>query len=385
MKRIILIIVLCYAMILKAQENTQNLAEFTLSSGSTPAFLLVEESPTAIYTPENLRALVIHALDNLGESISIEFTPYFFIGKPNRTYYNYVGLKAKTKDESFTMDMSSKNIGQDIFSSALKNLSISAAYVDKEFSGIGAKRKTYSIGARSTLIKVFSNGSKEKIVKNATTLSHYLSGFIPSDETNAIVLNAKSEEEKKEAAKRIAKERAEWDLRQNQSLDEFRKIIKPSFRVDAALGYSALFKENEIDSGTANRFGSWLTAEASVLLNDGADSKTNNYFNLFLTARYIEDGFNINASNDYFTNYYRDFGGKIEFEFGKFGFSYEYISRKGAIDSERSVGNIKYIINKDLSLIGGFGKDFPENDNLVTIFGLNFGLNLGKKSVSLKQ
>ncbi len=84
----------------------------------------------------------------------------------------------------------------------------------------------------------------------------------------------------------------------------------------------------------------------------------------------------------YFTQYYRDIGGKLEFEFGKLVFGYEFISRQGSIDSERSVGTIKFSTNKKVSLIGGFGKDFKSDDNLITIFGVNWELNLGERTVN---
>ncbi|WP_353777299.1 hypothetical protein [Winogradskyella sp. 3972H.M.0a.05] len=362
-----------------SQDAESSLGDFTLSNNSSPAFLLVEETPTSIYTPENLRALAIHALDNLGQSISIEFAPYFFIGKENRTYYNYVGLKTED-DSDFKADMKTSEIKQDIFSGALKTLSISGAYVDKEFAGIGDKRKTYSIGARTTLIRVYSNGSKKRIVDNATSLAKLLADFELSDDAFDRIENAATDEE----AQRILKEERKAFVKSTDAQKKFQKTEKPAFRLDGALGYSALFKNNNIDSGTANRFGSWLTAEASLILNAGKDSKTNDYFNLFFTARYVEDEFNLDTEGNFTTNYYRDFGVKGEFEFGRFAISYEYISRNGTIDSERSVGNVKFVINKDISIIGGFGKDFPENDNLITIFGLNLGLNMGDNTVSLK-
>lgn len=390
MKIKLIIISLFTPFIISGQDSgsAPNLGDFSLSNNSTPAFLLVEETPTSIYVPDNLRALAIHAFDNFGRSMSVEFTPYFFIGKPDRSYYNYVGLK--TEDNSdFRADMSHTEIKQDIFSGALKTLSISGAYVDKEFENIGTARKTYSIGARSTLIRIYSNSSKEKIVNNATTVANLLAGFSPSQATSMKLENATTDAELAEAKRLYNEEKKAWDEvygdKFAKAKTEFRKTIKPSIRLDGALGYSALFKENKIDAGTANRFGSWLTGEASILLNAGKENDTNNYFNLFFTARYIEDGFNLNDQNMYTTYYYRDMGGKIEFEFGKFAFSYEYISRNGNVDSERSVGNLKYIINKDISIIGGFGKDFQLEDNLFTIFGVNFGLNLGNNSAKVQQ
>ena len=62
------------------------------------------------------------------------------------------------------------------------------------------------------------------------------------------------------------------------------------------LGYSTLFKENDIDSDTASRFGCWLTAEFSLLLNGkSTTAKHNNYVNVLALGRYVEDGYNMNA------------------------------------------------------------------------------------------
>ena len=53
-----------------------------------------------------------------------------------------------------------------------------------------------------------------------------------------------------------------------------------------------------------------------------------------------------------------------------------------SIDSDqfRSVGNITYQVNNNISVTGGFGKDFPSDNNLVTILGINWGLDLGEDS-----
>ncbi|MFH6988024.1 hypothetical protein ACHRVW_09790 [Flavobacterium collinsii] len=90
------------------------------------------------------------------------------------------------------------------------------------------------------------------------------------------------------------------------------------------------------------------------------------------------------SNADYTTNYYRDFGSKVNFDFGRFSFGYEYIKRYGTIKSERSVGNISFAIDKNISVTGGFGKDFEVTDNLLAIFGINWRLNFGDSSASLK-
>ncbi|APY07080.1 hypothetical protein BWZ20_01630 [Winogradskyella sp. J14-2] len=358
MKRLIYTTVIVVNSICVAQNV--DLSQFTLSNPSSPAFVLVEETPTAIYTPDNFKALALHALNNFGESFSIEATPYFLINQEskNRTYQKYVGVM---KDDS-------GELKQNPFS-GLKTTTISLAYVDKEFSGLPNERKTYSIGARTTLLRFYN---KDKVHKNTVAMATALSNIVTPQ--NVLIQG-------EEAIQAYYNEKQDEI---NALLKPFEKTIKPIFRLDFAAGYSTMFKENSISSGTANRIGAWLTSETSLILNEGSDAKTNNYFNLFLTARYVEDGFNINTNDDYFTTYYRDFGGKLDFEFGKLTFGYEYISRSGTFTSERSVGNIMYSINKDISISGGFGKDFSvTDDNLLTIFGIHWGLNTGNSKVKL--
>ncbi|RZN83523.1 MAG: hypothetical protein EVB11_04940 [Winogradskyella sp.] len=358
MRRLVSVLLCAIGVGLYAQQV--DLSEFTLTNTSSPAFVLVEETPTAIYMPENLKAIAIHALDNFGESLSVELTPHFLINqnRKDRTYQKYIGV---------IEDSETKELKQKPFS-GINTTTISLAYVDKSFSGLPDERKTYSLGVRTTLLRFYN---KQKVHDNTIGMATALSNItVPT----AVLVQGE------EAIQEYYNSNQEQI---NALIQPFQKTIKPLFRLDAAIGYSVLFKENEIDSGTANRFGSWLTAETSLILNEGSEAKTNNYFNLFVTARYIEDGFNT-TNNTFFTNYYRDFGGKVEFEFGRIGFAYEYISRDGTINTERSVGSINFTITKDISVNGGFGKDFTvTDDNLITIFGIHWGINTGNSKVKL--
>ncbi|MEP3836928.1 MAG: hypothetical protein ABJM36_04745 [Algibacter sp.] len=338
-----------------------DLSKFTLSNNSSPAFVLLGETPTAIYTPRNFKALSIHALNNFGESLSVEVTPYFLINQErrDRTYQKYIGVME---------DPVTKEIKQNPFS-GLNTTNISFAFVDKEFSGLTSKRKTYSIGVRTTLLRFYN---KDKVHQNTVGMAMALSN---------ITVPVSVLEEGEEAIQKYYNEKQDEI---NALIEPFQKTIKPIFRLDVAMGYSTLFKDNAISAATAKRFGAWLTSETSLILNEGSDAKTNNYFNFFITARYIEDGFNSMNQTDYFTSYYRDLGGKIDFEFGRIAFGYEYISRIGSFSSERSVGTVKFIINKDISFSGGFGKDFTvTEDNLLTIFGIHWGINTGNSKVKL--
>ena len=371
--KFLLIPAICFSIFAVAQDKAlnENLGDFTMSNPSSPAFLLVGESPTNVYTPNNIKALALHVSDNFGESLSIEFAPYFFINSKskNRSYYKYIGLEK---------DKSTNEIKQKQFS-GLNTTTISFAYLDKEFEGFDGKRKTYSVGMRTTILRFFN---KEEKYRNAERLSTALKNI---DSPTEFLIGSK-DEDPLVAARYLDSIKTHYQSEKKKFqpiIDDFKKTIKPIFTVDGAIAYSALFTENNTNSSTVNRFGTWLTAQGSLIINEGADSKHNNYINLLLTGRYIEDEFNINEAGLFTTNYYRDLGGKLEFEFGKMAFAYEFISRNGTIESERSVGTIRYIINKDITLSGGFGKDFPLDNNLVTVFGINWGLNFGNDSVSV--
>ena len=362
MKSLSLITLMTLFSIISYSQNDEkqiDLSEFNLSNVSSPAFVLINESPTEIYVPENLKSLTIHALNNLSEGLSIELSPYYFLNteSKDRSFFKYIGLKK----------VGSK-YKQNIFS-GLNTSTFSFAYANKEFADlIDKERKVFSVGFRTKLIRVYN---EKEAVDYYNKVSSILTNIIYPNSILAKIGAANTQDEKTKIINDYFK--TEEGIKHLKNLDIYKKPIKPIFQIDFAMGYSSLFEENKIDSKTLNRFGTWLTSEFSLILNKDSDkSDSNNYINLFLTSRYIEDGFNLNEN----TVYYSDFGGKIELELGSFSFGYEYIKRNGSVDSERSVGIVKFLINKNLSLNGGFGKNFNSEENLVTLFGINWGINM---------
>jgi hypothetical protein len=367
MKKLILLLFLATSFATFSQDDDKkeiDLSEFQLANISSPAFVLINESPSEIYVPENLKSLTIHALNNFSEGLSIEVSPYYFLNtkSEDRTFFKYLGISDDGKK-------------QNAFS-GLNTTTVSFAYANKEFEGLTmGERKVFSLGLRTKLLRFYN---KSGVTEYHGKVSKVLAGIsYPNSVLQKLVAAGDDEDKKTKIVNDYLKSKD--GRNQQKALDDlqkdiYKKPLKPIFQIDYALGYSSLFKENNVDSGTLNRFGSWMTAELSLQLNKkAADSKTNNYLNVFAISRYIEDGFNTADV----TMFYRDLGTKVEFEFGKFSFGYEYIDRNGSIDSERSVGTIKYVINKNVSLNGGFGKDFEVTDNLVTLFGINWGLSTG--------
>lgn len=374
MKTIVTLIFLVLSTLLLAQEKNEkkvNLADFQLSNVTSPAFLLLDETPTLVYTPENLRALMIHSLQNLGENLSIEITPFLLRKKTNKTYYDYIGINHTTNGNT-ALARSTSEITQKPCAKAWRDFTISFAYVNKEFNKLGSEKKVFSLGARTTFFKWYNKTRKMKIYNAAIGRAEKLKNV-----RAPISVIKQGNDAIKKYIKEQYKEISKTDT-------AFNKTVKPMFQIDGALGYGVLFRENNIQSKTLKRFGSWITTNLSLcVFNKKGKTKKNNYLNVFAVGRYVEDGFLLNTDGTANTMYYRDFGGKAELEIGDFSFGYEYIKRNGSIDSYRSLGNIKYVLGKNISITGGFGKDFNETDNLITLFGINWGLNFGSKELKL--
>lgn len=402
MKRAIIFLLTLSALFVNAQEeNEPSVNDFNFESTTNPAFTIIEESPTAINTPDNLKSLALYVSNGFSNgNIALETNPYWLIpNTKDKSYEDYRGIKTNRKGKKIINP----------FKAIQTNTSFSVAYTNKEFQGFEDEKKVAAIGLRTTLVQLFSRKQTDNIINilsdtdqpySDDALNKYNGTLVFSD---AIVTREMADEYV--ANKTIPQnyiDVANTVLTQNpdyktmyadgkslatayfnditQRLVKFYynpKNIKPILRIDGAVAYSLLFKENEFNSDTAKRLGGWITLDLALPFND------KNYFHLYAISRYIDNGFNIDAEQNYFDTSFWDIGGKLELELGKFDLSYEYLQRDGDDEQYRSVGNITYQINKKMSLTGGFGKDFPVGENnLVTILGVNWALDSGASSPS---
>ncbi|AUC74811.1 hypothetical protein [Olleya sp. Bg11-27] len=401
-----------------AQDNV-SVNDFNFESTTNPAFSLLGETPTQINTPDNLKALGLYLSNGFSNTnIAVEVNPYWLIDfEVDRSYQNYRGLKTNINGKTYI----------DPFIGLKTNSSFSVGYIDKQFSGFEVEKKTLAIGYRTTILQFYNTNRLHKIqdviqqIDNGVQrpLNKLFEEFLAGENINFpgsgscsaletdLELKAKYESLAQDFLDRILDEQAPDDpdalairgINILSGMDRLKitkgeivssyfedrceniknfvtnpKTIKPVFRLDGALGYSVLFKENEVSAATANRFGAWLTADVAVQFN------SQSYLHFYGIGKYVDDGFNIDSAGLYSNQYFWDYGGKIELELKKLKFSYEYLMRSIDSDQFRSVGNITYQVNNNISVTGGFGKDFPSDNNLVTILGINWGLDLGEVS-----
>lgn len=348
-----------------AQNGTETQLK-NLAPPSSPAFMLMDISPSAIYIPENLKAVSLQVLNGLGgdsqdgipKNFAAEIVPFWYTTPKNMNYLKYNNLRKSNSEATGVEAYDSQNIFGDLF----KKASISLAYMDNTFEVFETPQNFISIGARTTLIRVIRKQDITEFVskyKNYETVKNSITGDV----------NYKLGD----LAKSKPFLKADEDLRNVAN-------IRPVFIVDIATAYSMLLKNNETDfSDTFGRFGAWISTDLAL----GFNNNPNNYIHVYGVARYIKDGLNLDANNLLFDTESYDIGGKLEVELDKLSLGYEYLSREGDTDEYRSIGTIRYKVSGAITLTGGFGKNFKSGDDTVSLIGIKWGINSGEGLLSI--
>lgn len=399
---------LCFLFIatLGLSQEQPTINDFNFESVSNPAFVLLDETPSAINTPESLKSLALYLSSGFSNTnIAVEVNPYWILGwsDADTSYEAYRGIVKKGEKQQI-----------DPFKRLVTNSSVSLGYIDKQFEGFENSRKVIAFGGRFTLFEYYDAKRTREVLNVVSAVSgghsnltldlfdafiqapprdlstpngpefcdEFLgNGVIPQEYRDAAVgffIKYPEVNEQYDSPEKML----EVYFRENCDVSNAfifnKKNIKPTVRLDGAIGYSWLFKENDVNAPTANRFGTWLTADVALAFSE------TNYLHVYGIGKYVDDGFMVNEEGMFFNDTFWDYGAKIELEYDRFKFSYEYLERAGVDNQFRSVGNITYQLSNEMSLVGGFGKDFPEDDNLITILGINWGINSGEKSFSKK-
>lgn len=405
MKTIHLLCFLCIASLGISQEQP-SINDFNFESVSNPAFVLLDETPSAINTPESLKSLALYLSNGFSNTnIALEVNPYWVLGwsDADTSYEAYRGIVKKEGGQHI-----------DPFKRLITNSSVSLGYIDKQFEGLESPRKVIALGGRFTLFEFYDAKRTREVLNVVSAVSGGHSnitldlfdafiqapprdlstpngpefceefastGAIPEEYQDAAIgffIKYPEVKEQYDTPEALLEMYFTENCEVSNAFIFNTKNIKPTARLDGAIGYSWLFKENDVNASTANRFGAWLTADVALALSN------TNYIHIYGIGKYVDDGFMINEEGAFFNDTFWDFGAKIELEYNRFKFSYEYLERAGLDDQFRSVGNITYQLSPQMSLVGGFGKDFPVDDNLITLLGINWGINSGEDSFSKK-
>lgn len=324
---------------------------------NAPALTLLDEATTILETPKNIETLTTSIANGLGNNMALEFSPYLLFST-NKSFYDYNGFKVITNED----ENEKKLVEKGLFGQIITNFSVSIASVKKD------SLSNLSIGLRTNLLTI-QNPKRIKVFNKAEKKYN--------EDIYKILVNEEPENLPNNP------EYIKLTKEYNKLLDSVASLnTKPLFSVDIAGGYSHVFTNNNYNSGTKGKVASWLTFSYNNEINTNPNG-TASYISFYGIGRFIQDNVYFEEStNSIISKDFFDCGGKIEIDFGKLMFGYEYVSRLNEDNNYRSVGTVKYKISKDVLLNGGFGKNFENNQNLVSFLGINWGLDLNKNIFS---
>ena len=378
MKNLILtIIAIIFSFSIFAQtEDTLSLKDLEIPN--SPGFILLDQAPTSIERPTSTKAFALSVINSLDDNFefpknyAVEFTPFWFFKHPNMTALKYMGYDID--DDK-----------QKIFS-GFKTSSISAAFINSRDSLTNQTINNFSIGWRANLISVRNKKDIGDLKKANDKIITYLRDLDTKLAEANIFPISPNGEVNKEYDNQVKEFLEEEEKKKNDDKDVLAEILKrkPVFAIDAAVAFNSFFIDNDFSSNRFGRFGTWVTINYSQTLDKGKKSK-DRYLNIYALGRFIKDGTML-TNDEYVKRDFYDFGGKLEFEFKKLSIAYEYIERiTDDENTHRSNGILKYKISDQLYLTGAFGKNFGDNDDLISLLGINWGFSTGQEKTKIKK
>ncbi len=372
-----------------AQDDKVELKE--LKVPVSPAFSILDLSPKTIESPGTVKAFTTSLVSNaalaggLPKSFAFEFAPYWFFKHPNMNIYKYYGLHTSVANSDSALGSTTTfKLKQNIFY-GLRSTSISLASVFKDSSKALPVDVNYiSYAIRSNIINIKSH----KIARGLKASIDSVNGALQKVHINAIAkCNELPESERITCiGNSIAQAAQSTDSLLKSTREQFLNYLnaRPAFSVDLALASSMGFGDNKYSNRKTFRTGGWITlayyqpliSKAKIDEDIRNLFECKNYFNAFFLFRMLSE----NKTLDYksFTKENLiDFGGRAEFEFNRFSISVESIRRINqdtkSLNTTRTVGIFQYKVNDNLFLLGTFGKDFGTIENIVSLFGINWG------------
>ena len=373
MKKVfILLFVFCSLYNSKLQaQNDNEISLDDLEIPSSPAFILLDVAPTSIETPTTTKSFSTSILNSINENngipenYAVDFAPYWFFKHEKLTAKKYWGYKKVTgpKIDYKRMWWSQLRYGNVSFATVKSEKIVDTVGTSFDFNNI-------AIGLRTTLVQLRKKGDIRKLDELNNRHKKITSGVIDATSTpEELIARLESIDELTEINSKI-----------NEVLNR-----KPIISLDFAFASSWSFESNNYNSIQSNRLGGWLTFNYSQSLNQEKSNEKNDYLNLYLTGRILNDNNVLNDNGELKTSTFFDSGGKLEFELNKLSFSYEYLYRKDLLgilsDTYHSSCLIRYRASDNLLVSAAFGKNFGSQNNVITQISLNWGISSKSQNI----
>ncbi|RQO36766.1 hypothetical protein DBR39_16970 [Chryseobacterium sp. KBW03] len=422
-----LIFVCCFIFLKSFSQMNNKVKLENLDIPTTPAVVLLDQNVTSIEAPKTVKEFGLSIINSfkdngLPQNYGVEFNPYW-IFKRNTTVKKYFEdemhsgfVHNQSISMAFVRNDSVQNLSvgyrTNLFRVMNKKYKEDVNLLDKkvkdlnkindtEYDRLTNEAAKESSTISKNFINVTSNTKYDDFNDNYTSIKLQIKGSsLEKEALNDLIKDmdglAKDEESfninKSNISDlynviRVKVSKSLFDQKKFSEINitkmkEFQKFVnnlsesKPVFSIDFAGAYNHFFDKERFSSGSFGRFGTWLTMNWNINLDRPDKEEKKNYLKLYILNRFLVDRMIYNKKADaYDKNSFYDLGGKVNFEFNRLSVAYEYIRRFGDFEDYRSVGSIMYKINDNVSLIGGFGKNFENQNDLVTTLGLRWGLN----------
>jgi len=340
------------------KETSTNASEETKKKGlpgldelrvpNSPAFNLMEISPSAINRPTTPKAFGLSLLESISESegdfprnIALDFAPYWWSPHPDLTFKEYYD---KT------------GFGESVLQTLSLSIGTTEAKVKQDDEQVDGTR--VGLGLRFNLISGKANPNLEEKVNEARNLINKCLSPSTLDPKEKVL---ECIESKKTEFRNTAKEISDLEK------------TRVGWQLELASATTFDFSENDWDELEFTRFGTWLTTS----YRSANTSSALHQLSFLGIGRYIYDDFGGEGDNIF------DLGGSIVWQAQEIplSLSAEYLRRFADEGDDRIVGVAEYRINDTYSLFASYGKTFDDsfsgNDDLVTLFGINVGLGKG--------
>ena len=357
-----------------AQQTDNSVRLKELAAPNSPAFMILDVAPTLIESPSTPKEFAFAALQSFAEgqgwpqNFAVSFTPYWWLRPSGRDVYAFAGIG---KDNS---------VKPKPFS-GLKFSSISMAFVNQDLipDAVAREQKIFSLGFHSNIIKIQHPGY-------AKALNSEIDSWHEAVQDELTVMQeALNQETDPVRRRKLQQELTDkvWPVSANIA-SRVNRIInqKPLFSWNVAAAWSIYGIDNSrFETG---RTGAWTTVASFIPMRRPSEEFPVNYLSVLGYSRYMRDGFMLEGNQIVKSNSV-DLGGKLGVEVSRFSIAWEYISRdyrRGALGSaNRNVGMVSYRVNDNLYINGTFGRDFGPVNEIVTLFGINWGF--GEEKLNL--
>lgn len=365
----ILTLLCCVMPLIMLSQNEQNIELKNLAPPNSPAFVLMDVTPSNIIVPQNIQAFSLQTVSAFtGDSsngmsnnnYAFEFQPYWYVQRTDMNFFKYNNL---TTDKTSGVIGVDDYTGYNIFGNLWKNLSISGGFLNGTFEVFDAPQSFVSVGAKTRLVS-FVNFKHINAIKSSYKAYE---SFMSSVEVIQLIAQGLPLDELNKKITALPGWKDVFDG-MNNAVNK-----KPVFALDMAVAYSHFLgdQSQDVDSGFG-RFGVWASGDLAFHL---PKIDQDSYVHIYGVYRYLRDGLNQDSmTNDLFTETTHEFGTKLELELKSLSVGYEYISRD-TNDEYRSIGTIRYKINKSFTINGGFGKNYKSDGNPMALLGIQWGLD----------